>query len=47
MSATPLVRQPVATALAAALLALGITGTAWAHSTAHAGVESPSSQHHR
>jgi hypothetical protein len=41
MSATPLVRQPLATALAAALMALGITGAAWASSSANAGVESP------
>jgi hypothetical protein len=32
MSGLPLLRQPVATAVAAALLGLGVTGTAWATS---------------
>lgn len=30
MSTAPLARQPLATALAGALLALGVTGAAWA-----------------
>lgn len=48
MSASPLVRQPLATALAGALLVLGITGAAWASSTADAGPGGPpSSQQQR
>jgi hypothetical protein len=39
MSASPFARQPLATALAAALLALGVTGAAWASSAASAGPE--------
>lgn len=34
MSATPFARQPLATALAAALLVLGVSGAAWASATA-------------
>lgn len=34
MSAAPFPRQPLATAIAGALLALGVTGTVWVTSTA-------------
>ena len=34
MSAPPLLRQPLATAIVGALLVLGVTGTVWATSAA-------------
>lgn len=41
MSTAPLVRQPLATALAGALLALGVTGAAWATNAADPGPAQP------
>jgi hypothetical protein len=44
MSATPPVRQPLATAIAGALLVLDVTGTVWATSTADSPHHTPPAQ---